>query len=296
MSYVSNGEYLTQVGTDVTKLRQMPPASARSSLEAWLPHLNAVRAVADSANRYQAGIPWGMRWGLYQGTSVGNSARDAYMRELDNVVLPRFADRIRQHVVENLSDPDTLVDYLKAYLMLGDPRRLDKKHLQFLADREWKTSETVAGGGPSLSTHFQSLLGYSDTLRPIPLDQVLIAKARSAIGQASIPKIMYGRLQRSYNAENAAGLRLDINAGVGIEQVLKRKSDRSLSEPIPGFYTQKVFKEVTGLGMVPLVKEFADDRLGLGRGRRPRPWAGRSSRSRSPIFTKPITTTPGTPC
>ncbi len=199
-----------------------------------------------------------MRWGLYQGASVGNSARDAYLRELDRVVLPRFANRIRQRLIENLADPDTLVDYLKAYLMLGEPRRLDKKHLQYLADREWKAPEAAAGGRPSLATHVRSLLESADALRPIPLDQVLIAKARSAIGQASIPRILYGRLQRSYSAENDAGLRLDIKA-VGIEQVLKRKSGRSLSEPIPSLYTQDVFKEVTGLGMAPLVKQFAEN-------------------------------------
>ena len=37
-----------------------------------------------------------MRWGLYQGASVGNSARDAYLRELDSIVLPRFAARVRR--------------------------------------------------------------------------------------------------------------------------------------------------------------------------------------------------------
>ena len=30
---------------------------------------------------------WAMRWGLYQGGSIGNSARDAYVRELDGMLL-----------------------------------------------------------------------------------------------------------------------------------------------------------------------------------------------------------------
>ena len=55
-------------------------------------------------------------------------------------------------------------------------------------------------------------------------------------------------------------------AGVGIEKVLRRKSGRRLSEPVPSFYTQKVFKEVTGTGMLPLVKQFAEDEWVWGAG------------------------------
>ena len=136
-----------------------------------LPQLDAVRAVSDSANRYRDSTPWGMRWGLYQGDAVGNAARDAYLRELDGIVLPRFAARIKQHLVSYGAEPEKLYVYLKAYLMLGDPKHLDKKHLQLLADLEWKMPDAAPGAGTSLSKHFQSLLDYSDTLRPIALDR-----------------------------------------------------------------------------------------------------------------------------
>src|SRR4029079_8812517 len=133
-SYARNQAYLTEVGADVTALRKATPSASGASLEALLPYLNAVRAVADSANRYREDIPWGMRWGLYQGASVGNSATDAYLRELDSIVLPRFAARIKRHLMDYGQEPVKLYFYLKAYLMLGDPSHLDKKHLRFLAD------------------------------------------------------------------------------------------------------------------------------------------------------------------
>src|SRR6185295_11862722 len=65
VSYARNQAYLTEVGADVTALRKATPSASGASLEALLPYLNAVRAVADSANRYREDIPWGMRWGLY---------------------------------------------------------------------------------------------------------------------------------------------------------------------------------------------------------------------------------------
>jgi type VI secretion system protein ImpL len=199
-----------------------------------------------------------MRWGLYQGNSVGNAARDAYLRELDGIVLPRFAARVKQHLVGYASEPEKLYVYLKAYLMLGDPKHLDKKHLQYLADLEWRMPDAAPGAGTSLSKHFQSLLEYSDTLRPIALDPALVAQARSTILRASVSQIMFGQLRRVYSDDKRA-LQLDVIAGTGIEKVLRRKSGRRLSEPVPAFYTKAVFNEAATVGMAPLVKQFADE-------------------------------------
>ena len=259
VSYANNRDYLAQVATDLTTLRSATPALPRASLEVLLPQLNAVRAVSDSANRYRDSTPWGMRWGLYQGNAVGNAARDAYLRELDGIVLPRFAARIKQHLVGYAAEPEKLYVYLKAYLMLGDPKHLDKKYLQSLADVEWKMPDAAPGAGTSLSNHFQNLLAYSDTLRPIALDPSLVAQARSTILRASIPQMMFEQLRRSYTGETKGALQLDVIAGAGIEKVLRRKSGRKLSEPVPAFYTKQVFNDATGTGMAPLVKQFAEE-------------------------------------
>ena len=104
--------------------------------------------------------------------------------------------------VESAAEPELLFEYLKGYLMLGDPQHLDKKHLQLLADQEWKPSAPAGAGRSSLATHFASLLEYRDALRPLPLDRSLVAQARSSIRQA-VPQIMYGRLKRSYGADTA---------------------------------------------------------------------------------------------
>ena len=259
VSYAGNRAYLAQVATDLAALKRATPALPRASLEVLLPQLDAVRAVSDSANRHRESTPWSMRWGLYQGGAVGNAARDAYLRELDGIVLPRFAARVKQHLVTYASEPEKLYFYLKAYLMLGDPKHLDKKHLQFLADLEWRMPDAAPGAGTSLSKHFQSLLENSETLRPIALDPALVAATRSTIQRASIPQIMLEQLRRSYTADDKRALQLDVIAGTGIEKVLRRKSGRRLSEPVPGFYTKPVFKEATGVGMLPLVKQFADE-------------------------------------
>jgi type VI secretion system protein ImpL len=266
VSYRGNQAFVGDVATDLARVRAVPAVAPEAPLEAQLPRLDAIRAVVDSAERYRADVPWAMRWGLYQGGSVGNSARDAYLRELDGILLPRFAARVKERLVEYASEPEKLYVYLKAYLMLGDPKRLDKSHLQFLADLEWNRTDGAARAtGASPSKHFESLLEYGESLRPIGVDPSLIAQARSTVRRASIPQIMYGRLKRSRD-EEARGVRLDVAAGVGVSQVLRRRSGVSLSEPVPGLYSRAVFKEATGPGMIELVKEFAGDGWVWGEG------------------------------
>jgi type VI secretion system protein ImpL len=267
LSYASNRDYLRQVANDLGALRRARPPARAASLEAFLPYLNAVRLISDSANRHREDTPLRMRWGLYQGSSLGNAARDAYRRELDGIVLPRFTARVRQHLIDYAAEPEKLYEYLRGYLMLGEPKRLDKKHLQLLADLEWPPPDAAraAAAAASPSGHFRNLLAYSDTLRPMPLDPSLVAQARSSIRQASIPRLVYGQIKSAYRDDSANALRFDTIA-VGVERVLRRKSGRRLAEPFPSLYTKKVFLELTGTGMVPLLTRFTEDEWVWGGG------------------------------
>src|SRR5262249_7995125 len=184
--------------------------------------------------------------------------------ELDSVLLPRFAARIRQRMTENGAEPEKLYFYLKAYLMLGEPKRLDKKHLQFVADLEWPPPVSGTSSVASPSTHFRNLLEYSGTLRPVPIDPTLVTQARNSIRQTSIPRIIYGQMQRKL-ADDAGALRLD-QGEIGTDKVLRRRSGRPLSQPVPAIYTQKVFKESTGAGILPFVKAFAEEEWVWGSG------------------------------
>ena len=259
ISYSRNRTYLDEVGRDVASLRDVPPVSAGSSIESVLPRLDAVRAVVDSAERYRDGAPWLMRWGLFQGSALGTTARDGYMRELDGALLTRIAARIQQRLVDYSSMPETLYEYLKAYLMLGDPKRLDKAQLSFITDLELRES-TDADSATALTKHFSSLLDDQSALRAIVLDQSLVTQARNSVRQASIPAIMYRQLRLSYAGDTSRALRLDVAAGLNAERVLRRKSGVPLSEPVLALYTAPVFKEVTGRDTDAIVKQFSADR------------------------------------
>jgi type VI secretion system protein ImpL len=261
VSYNRNRGYVEELGQQVARLHEVPPVPPAGSLDAALPRLDRVREVVDAANRYADGAPWSMRWGLFQGNSLGDAARDAYVRELDGAMLSNVADRFRQRLIQYAPEPEKLYPYLKGYLMLGDPSHLDKKQLEYLANLEW---ESAYAGDPdraaSVAKHFHSLLEYNDSLRPVPLDDGLVAQARSTLRQASQAGLVYRYARISYANDTARDLRLDREAGLGAERVLRRKSRISLAEPVPSIYTKPVFEEISGKGGTDaIVKQFIDE-------------------------------------
>ncbi len=259
VSYSRNRAYVDEVATDVAAFGKTPRVETGRSLETIVPRLEAVKHVSDSANRYsESGAPWSMRWGLYQGNSLGNAARDAYSRELAGALLPEVTSRIEQRMIAYVSEPLKMYQYLKAYLMLGDPSRMVKTQFAFIADREWKAAYPADPDlGAAVARHFQTLLENEDELRPMQLDQQLVARARSTIAQVSIPQLVYQTLQ--LNNSQPSALHLDTATGLGATEVFARKSGASLSQPVPRIYTADVFKEITGGDSAAIVKQFTDE-------------------------------------
>ena len=258
VSYSKNRAYIDEVAADVEAFRKTPRVEAGLSLEAIVPRLESVKRVSDSANRFSEGAPWSMRWGLYQGNSLGNAARDAYSRELAGALLPQVTSRIEQRMVAYASEPLKMYEYLKAYLMLGDPARMVKPQLAFIADREWQAAYPADPDlGQAVARHFRTLLDSEELLRPMPLDQALVSRARATIAQVSIPQLMYQTIRLNYADDSA--LRLDTAAGIGVSEVFVRKTGTSFSQPVPRIYTRDAFKEITGADSALILKQFTDD-------------------------------------
>jgi type VI secretion system protein ImpL len=256
VSYNRNSDYLGLVAADVEKLQQAPSVRDNAPPDRILARLDAVRSVVLSADRHRDDVPWGMSWGLYQGSSIGNAARDAYVRELDGLLIPTVMRRLRERIVAYQSAPEKLAIYLKAYLMLGDPKRLDREYVAQLVDIEWGGGEDANTQPATLATHFRQLLEFRDTLRPVPTDPQLVAQSRAVINKTSVPRLVYTQLQSKY-ANDRRAVRLDV--ATGAEQLLRRRSGTNLSEPLPAMYSKAVFKEITGLDSIALVKQFAED-------------------------------------
>ena len=266
VSYSRNRAYLESAAAEVAALKKLTVPAATAPLDALRPRLDALHTLVDSSDRYRQSTPFMMRWGLYQGRAIGDAARGAYVRELDGTLLPRVAQRMRARLAESSRPAEELWIYLKAYLMLGNPERLDKDVLRQMAEIEWATPGIGAPDSrQAMSAHFQNLLNESRTLRPLALDQRLIAQVRSSIQQASIPRIIYGGVKADY-AKDPRTVKLAELAGIGTDLVFRRRSGREMSEPVPALYGRAVFEEIAGRESVALLKQVEADRWVWGEG------------------------------
>jgi len=265
VSYGRNKAYVAEVAVALEQLEPPAPNLRDAALADVVPRLDGLLHVVETAEQHRGDRPLSMRWGLYQGGAVGNEARDAYLRELNSVFLPRVAEQLKQQLLGYASEPEKLYEYLKAYLMLGQPEHLDETHLAFLVDLQWQDSFASRPDlRDSLNRHLRSLLDEEGDLRALPLDDALVAQARNAIRQASVPRLMYSRLKLNYLDDAERALRLDIAAGLGSERVFARRSGIPLSQPVQSLYTKAVFDEVSGLGTAELVKQYSEDSWVLG--------------------------------
>ncbi len=265
LSYSRNKAYLADVGASLDLLGTVAMPSPQQTLPQMLPGLEALRNVSETANAYRGQWALSRHWGLYQGEAVGDEAREAYQRELNGSLLPKIGDDFKMKLQSAAAQPDKLYQYLKAYLMLGEPEHLDKTQLAFLINLDWQdTYAAYPDILTALGKQLHNLIEDQKRLRPLPIDASLVAQSRNTVRQASIARLMYDQLRLIRADDTSHDLRLDVAAGIGAERVLLRKSGKKLTDPIPGLYTRAVFDQVSALGTLELVKQFSQDSWVMG--------------------------------
>lgn len=262
-SYSRNSSYLTQVQAALKKYSAESSLALAPNRPAFfalvLERLEALSSASDVADQHRGHVPLSMRFGLYQGNAVGREVRDAYFREINGILLPGVASQFRAGLVASASDPQALYYYLKGYLMLGQPQHLKNEELLALADIEWRRlypADPVLQ--KALGKHFGALLADNKRLRAQTLDEPLVEQARSTLRTAELALLIYGSLNLSAQGGDDAPLRLDKELGL-LGNVFQRKSGAALSEPLPGLYTQPVFRVQAEKGIAEAVKQFAED-------------------------------------
>jgi type VI secretion system protein ImpL len=270
VSYARNRTHVREVEAAAAEIRNTPSVPESASAELMLPRLNAVEHVFDVARKHEADVPWSMGWGLYQGDTLADDARAAYVDVLNGPLLSHVAARFRERIEGYASEPIVLYEYLKGYLILLQPEAhtrieaADLEHLRVLAKEEWGAPAAAeAVTGPLMLRHFGNLLAQGKGLRPIPRDantDGLVERAQTSVRQASIAQLSYLRLRRASEQNTSGAFRLDEKAGLGAETLLRRKDGVSLSTPVAALYTKAGFEEVAAPGALgTLVAPLANE-------------------------------------
>jgi type VI secretion system protein ImpL len=264
VSYRANRQYLSDVAGAAAQLGNIPSPGGSSTLEAALPSLDAVRQVVDTAGKYRGGVPLRIRFGLYQGDAMWATAEDAYLRELNASLGPAIARLFAERVAAAGAEPDKLYEYLKAYLMLAEPKKhLEAEQIQLIADAELaRTFAATPETAQRIATHFDALTEQPERVQPVTVNADLVERARASLQQASLPLLVFSSVRLSY-ADDKRVLHLDRELGVNAS-IMVRKSGKPLSEPLPALYTRAVFDDFNNTRKYELVSDFLKDSWVLG--------------------------------
>ena len=243
-SYTANKTHINEVASSIADYQQLADGSERTatSVVDILPVLDALRAAAEVAGRYQEDKPLHMRLWLYQGGAMADAVNDAYVREMNNAFVPFIARDLETQLRRLSRQPAMQYEALKTYLMLGNSERMESQQVSRWMTRSWQNAfPRDAVTRSRLQMHLDSLL-QRGTLKPAVLDARLVKAVRKNLEPVSLAELAYGRFKQEATADDYADFRVTRAVGVdAAEAVFVRTSGAGLEKGIPGLFTYEGF-------------------------------------------------------
>ena len=227
-----------------------------------LPLLDAARELSTAA---KASSPLLAGFDLSQTAKLRGGAEGVYRHALGYALLPRLIWRLEAQMRGYFTQPEFLYEATRVYLMLGGQGPLDKSLVKEWMTYDWQAQYSGPGNlamVASLQTHLDALLLYS--LPAVPLDEALVAKARTTFSRVSLASRAYSRIKPSAAAQNLPPWRPSDAIGRAGGSVFTRASGRKLSDGIPGFLTVDGFHKVLLPALATATREVASESWVLG--------------------------------
>jgi type VI secretion system protein ImpL len=210
-SYIQNRDRLQKVNANIQAFFQESKniTVANKNLMNVLPLLNDLNSIQSAYDPENDSLI--VKFGLYQGRKIDEVSQNVYLQNLAIYFVPY----VISVVTDELQDPDVpanqLYNALRAYLMLGEPDKLDKDFMFEWLNTYWQIKykdqpDTLA----SLSENLSAMLSLP--LKPVDLNESLIKTARSRLSQTTPAQREYFALQEL--AEISSYQKLYISNGV----------------------------------------------------------------------------------
>lgn len=251
VSYGHNKDYIEETKFKVQDLAKRLQNRSKVGIDDTfniLPVLNDARNLADSESFVADNPPLSYRFGLYQGNKIGSAANAAYLRLLEDMLLPSVAKRIESDLRNAPADNlEYTYEALKAYLML-----YEEKHFNGDALKQWLNISfrhnlppgTFNSTLEDLDGHLTRLLDNRMVVSPFPKDDALIAKTREQLQQYSLAQRTYSRLKRLVSGKELSDFTIVAAAGPQATLVFTRASGQPLTRGVPGLFTYKGYYDL----------------------------------------------------
>ena len=171
-----------------------------ADLPRLLPLLDAARDLAATG---KAGSPLLAGFDLSQSAKLRGGAEGVYRHALGYALLPRLIWRLEAQMRGYFTQPEFLYEATRVYLMLGGQGPLDRSLVKEWMTYDWQSQYSGPGNlaaVASLQQHLDALLARP--LPAVPLDEALVAKARTTFSRVSLASRAYSRIKPSAAAQN----------------------------------------------------------------------------------------------
>jgi type VI secretion system protein ImpL len=233
-----------------------------SDLPRLLPLLDAARNLGQSAGP-SGGIL--ASFDLSQAAKLRAGADTVYRHALGYALLPRLVWRLEAQMRGYFTQPDFLYEATRVYLMLGGQGPLDAALVKEWMTYDWQTQYSGAANMAvvaGLQGHLDALL--AQPLPAVPLDDALVAQARTTFSRVSLASRAYSRIKPSAAAQSLPPWRPSDVLGPAGMRVFTRASGKKLSDGVPGFFTVDGFHKVLLPALPSATREVASESWVMG--------------------------------
>ncbi len=233
-----------------------------SDLPGLLPLLDAARNLGQTAGP-SGGIL--ASFDLSQAAKLRAGADTVYRHALGYALLPRLVWRLEAQMRGYFTQPDFLYEATRVYLMLGGQGPLDAALVKEWMTYDWQTQYSGAANMAvvaGLQGHLEALL--AQPLPAVPLDDALVAQARTTFSRVSLASRAYSRIKPSAAAQSLPPWRPSDVLGPAGMRVFTRASGKKLSDGVPGFFTVDGFHKVLLPALPSATREVASESWVMG--------------------------------
>lgn len=213
--------------------------------------MERLRVRLDQIMAYEeGGPPLRLRGGLYQGSKLYNPLGEIYYQRFAEIMILPAKSVVEVDLEGFVSNPSSLPEgrdvedyysFLKAYLMMSDPSRLDHKFLEPWLKEIWNILLIIEFNGEkkipeglqdivNKQIEFYTRYAGKDSAPLLKMDDRLVADVRRVLQQIPIEERLYARIRREAIKEVKA---------YSIHSIMNGRSQTSLVSDyeIPGVFT-----------------------------------------------------------
>lgn len=259
VSYHQNRSAMDHINQALTHFHsaEINTTDTATILKTILPKLEALKEARDV---YKSVGLFG-HFGLYQGEKLGQAIHYSYEAWLKHYFLPVIQHRALIHLTESatLNDPDRLYGFLKLYLMLSRPEKMNTQTALPWIHTDW---EEVFSDEPQvlqqLNVHLNEL--FSLPLEPIQIDETTVAMARSTLTQTPQRLQVYTRLKNELLSDTEHNFRLVDILSPEAKRLFTTENGKDMDAlTISGLYTTWGYADVFFKKGLTFVKESLDE-------------------------------------